>query len=280
MSFNADPNLAETDDQLINMKIQEILTILENFEQFKQEGVSKSEHIEELKVLLGRLYGYNEDLINLFFKLFSPHECSSFLEAMDEQRPVTIRTNTLKSRRKELIQNLMARRVGLEPVGDWSKVGLKINDSKVPIGATPEYLSGKYMLQSACSFMPVLSLAPKPGERVLDMAAAPGGKTSYIAQLMKNQGVLVANDLKKERLKALHFNIQRLGVTNCVVVSYDGRKLTNYIKGFDRVLLDAPCTGLGVISRDQSIKSNRVEFKFIFRLRWMFTKMLISKGSF
>lgn len=100
------------------------------------------------------------------------------------------------------------------------------------------------------------------------MAAAPGGKTSYIAQMMKNQGVLIANDSKKERLtvrftpyssdfKPLHFNLQRLGVSNCTVVNYDGRKLPQYIKGFDRILLDAPCTGLGVISRDPSIKSNR-----------------------
>ena len=161
----------------------------------------------------------------------------------------------------------MMRRINLEPVGDWSKVGLKINESKVPLGATPEYLSGMYMLQSASSFLPVLSLGPRPGERVLDMAAAPGGKTSYIAQMMKNQGVLIANDLKKERLKALHFNLQRLGVNNCAVVNFDGRKLPGMLKGFDRVLLDAPCTGLGVISRDPSIKSNRVNPLNILKLR-------------
>lgn len=120
---------------------------------------------------------------------------------MEEERPTTIRTNTLKTRRKDLAQALAARRVELEPVGDWSKVGLKINESKVAIGATPEYLGGHYMLQSACSFLPVLALAPKPGDKVLDMAAAPGGKTTYIAQMMKNQGVLVANDSKKDRLK-------------------------------------------------------------------------------
>jgi len=61
---------------------------------------------------------------------------------MEEERPVTIRTNTLKTKRKDLAQALMMRRINLEPVGDWSKVGLKINESKVPLGATPEYLSG------------------------------------------------------------------------------------------------------------------------------------------
>jgi 25S rRNA (cytosine2870-C5)-methyltransferase len=71
---------------------------------------------------------------------------------------------------------------------------------------------------------------------------------------MKNTGVLIANDLKKERLKSLNANLHRLGVTNCVVVNFDGRKIPSLFTKFDRVLLDAPCSGLGVISRDQSIK--------------------------
>ena len=78
---------------------------------------------------------------------------------------------------------------------------MKISESKVPIGATPEYLAGHYMLQSASSFLPVLALGPLPNERVLDLAAAPGGKTTYISQLMKNTGCVVANDSKLERLK-------------------------------------------------------------------------------
>lgn len=91
------------------------------------------------------------------------------------------------------------------------------------------------------------------------MAAAPGGKTTYIAQLMKNTGCVFANDLKKERLKALQFNVYRLGITNTVVTCKDGQKLPEIFPGsFDRVLLDAPCTGLGIISKDHSIKANRL----------------------
>lgn len=129
---------------------------------------------------------------------------------MEDERPVTIRTNTLKTKRKNLAQDLMQRKITLEPVGDWTKVGLKINESKIPVGATQEYLAGHYMLQSACSFLPVLALAPRPGERVLDMAAAPGGKTSYIAQMMKNSGILIANDSKKERLTVSDFPLRLL----------------------------------------------------------------------
>lgn len=115
------------------------------------------------------------------------------------------------------------------------------------------------MLQSASSFLPVLALDPQMNEKVLDMASAPGGKTSYIAQIMKNTGAIFANDLKKDRLKALQFNLFRLGITNTVVTCRDGRKYPEIFPNtFDRVLLDAPCTGLGIISKDFSIKSNRV----------------------
>jgi ribosomal RNA methyltransferase Nop2 len=199
--IRADETLAETDTQLLKMKINSHLKVLSDFKDLREDEKSRHEYIAELKEYFCNLYGYNKELMEIFFNLFSPHECSAFLDSMEEERPVTIRTNTLKTRRKDLAQALAQRRVELEPVGDWSKVGLKITESKVPIGATPEYLCGQYMLQSACSFLPVLALAPKPGERVLDMAAAPGGKTTYIGQMMKNQGVLVANDLKKDRLR-------------------------------------------------------------------------------
>lgn len=90
------------------------------------------------------------------------------------------------------------------------------------------------------------------------MASAPGGKTTYIAQLMKNTGSLFANDLKKERLRALQFNLYRLGVTNTAVTCRDGRKFASIFPStFDRILLDAPCTGLGIISKDPSIKATR-----------------------
>ena len=125
-------------------------------------------------------------------------------------------------------------------------------------GATPEYLAGHYMLQAASSFLPVISLSPQPNERVLDMASAPGGKTSHMAALMQNTGVIFANDANKARTKSLTANIHRLGCKNVVVCSYDGREFPKVLGGFDRVLLDAPCSGTGVISKDPSVKINKV----------------------
>jgi ribosomal RNA methyltransferase Nop2 len=93
---------------------------------------------------------------------------------------------------------------------------------------------------------------------VLDMSAAPGGKTSYLAQLMRNTGIIIANDLKAERQKATVANMHRLGVRNVVTSCYDGRKLGKLWKNrFNKILLDAPCSGLGVISRDPSVKVQR-----------------------
>lgn len=249
-------NILTADLNLVNMKINEILHILARFKTINPQK-TRVEYKIDLRKLFCRFFGYNPELMEYLMKLFNPHECHSFLESMDSSRPLTIRLNTLKTRKQELLKNLGSRGVNLEAMDENFKVGLKINASKVPIGATPEYLAGHYMLQSASSWLPVMALAPKKGETILDMAAAPGGKTSHIAQIMANEGVLVANDLKKERTKALFYNLQRLGITNTIVTNYDGRKLPSMMKNFDRVLLDSPCTGLGVISRDPSIKSNR-----------------------
>ena len=205
---------------------------------------------------LSEYYGYIPDLSELLLDIFSPAECVEYMEASDRPRPLVIRANTLKVTRKDLMESLSKRGVNLEGV-EWSKVAIKVTESTVPIGATPEYLAGYYMLQAAASLNPVMALAPQPGERVLDMSSAPGGKTSYIAQLMKNSGTVVANDLKPQRQKATVANLHRMGVKNAIVCCYDGRKIPKIMRGFDRVLLDAPCSGLGIISRDQSVKLQR-----------------------
>lgn len=191
----------------VNLKIQNIIDILSDFKNKRAKEMSRSDYMNELKNLVMVYYDYNEDIANLVLYLFPPNEAIEFLDSNNTQRVMTIRTNTLKSKRRELAKSLIQRGVNLDPLAEWSKVGLKIYDSQVPVGATPEYLSGQYMLQSGSSFLPVLALGIQEDEKILDMSAAPGGKTTYIAQLMKNTGLLVANDLKKERIKVYNYLI-------------------------------------------------------------------------
>ncbi|KAJ9118070.1 hypothetical protein QFC24_006342 [Naganishia onofrii] len=226
------------------------------------QGYSRSDHLTQLQHDIANYFGYNTFLVGKLMQLFSPPEALAFFEANETPRPVTIRTNTLRTRRRDLAQALINRGVNLEPIGKWSKVGLQVFESPVPVGATPEYMAGQYMLQAASSFLPVMALAPQPNERVLDMASAPGGKTTYISALLQNTGVVFANELNKARTKSLTANIHRMGCKNVVICSYDGREFPKVMGGFDRVLLDAPCSGTGVISKDPSVKVNKSERDF------------------
>ena len=247
----------------VRTRIIEIVKVLEDFKNLGALDRSRSEYVERLLKDICEYFGYTPLLAEKLFNLFSPSEALEFFEANEVARPITIRTNTLKTRRRDLAQSLVNRGVNLQPIGNWTKVGLQIFDSQVPIGATPEYLAGHYILQAASSFLPVIALDPQENERVLDMAAAPGGKTTYISALMKNTGCVFANDANKNRTKSLIANIHRLGCTNTIVCNYDAREFPKVIGGFDRILLDAPCSGTGVIGKDQSVKVSRTEKDFI-----------------
>ncbi|EAL66604.1 NOL1/NOP2/Sun family protein [Dictyostelium discoideum AX4] len=251
-------NLLNVDLPMVYQRIKDVIQTLENFGQQRKQGISRQTYMDRLREDICTYFGYSQWLAEVFLKIFNASEALEFFEANETHRPLTIRANTLKVRRKDLAEALIARGVHLEPI-KWSQVGLTIYDTQVAIGATPEYLAGQYIQQSASSFLPVLALAPQPNERVLDMCASPGGKTTYIAAMMKNTGTLVANDVNKDRIKSLVANIHRLGVKNCMVSNLDGRQYPSVLSGFDRVLVDAPCVGLGVISKDPQIKISKSE---------------------
>ncbi|KAI9699450.1 MAG: rRNA (cytosine-C5-)-methyltransferase nop2 [Candelina mexicana] len=251
------------DLQLLRTRIIETIRVLDNFSKLSEANRSRADYTSQLLKDICAYYGYSTFLAEKLFNLFPPREAFAFFEANETARPVVIRTNTLRTHRRDLAQALINRGVVLEPVGKWSKVGLQIFESQVPLGATPEYLAGHYIIQAASSFLPVMALAPQEHERILDMASAPGGKTTYIAALMKNTGCIFANDSNKTRAKGLIGNIHRLGAKNTIVCNYDAREFPKVIGGFDRVLLDAPCSGTGVIAKDPSVKTNKTEKDFM-----------------
>lgn len=244
---------------IVHQRIKNVIYVLSDFANRREADRKRKEYMDILRKDLCTYYSYNDFLMSRFIDMFPLTELIAFLEANEVSRPIAIRTNTLKTKRRNLAQALISRGVNLDPLGKWTKVGLVVYDSPVPIGATPEYLAGHYMIQGASSFLPVMSLAPQPGERVLDMCAAPGGKTSYIAQLMKNTGFIFVNDVNKDRLKAVIGNIHRLGIANTAISNYDARSFPTVMGNFSRVLLDAPCSGTGVISKDPTVKAGKTE---------------------
>ncbi|KAI0467802.1 NOL1/NOP2/sun family-domain-containing protein [Xylaria cf. heliscus] len=248
-------NLLAPDLQLLRQRISDTIRVLDDFANLSEPGTSRSEYTAQFLKDICAYYGYSEFLAEKLLGLFPPREALAFFDANETPRPIVIRTNTLKTSRRELASALINRGVTLEPVGKWSKVGLQIFESNVPLGATPEYLAGHYILQAASSFLPCMALAPQEGERILDMASAPGGKTTYLAALMKNTGCIFANDPSKTRSRGLIGNVHRLGVRNVIVCNYDARDFPKVMGGFDRVLL--------VIAKDPSVKTNKTEKDFI-----------------
>lgn len=139
----------------------------------------------------------------------------------------------------------------------WCEEGFWIEHAKKErrdIGNLMEHSLGYFYTQEAASMIPPLVLEPEKYDAVLDMAASPGSKTTQIAALMGNKGILVANDYTTERMKPLSLNMQRCGITNCIITLMQGQWFRNL--SFDKVLLDAPCSGTGTIRK--SLKTIRV----------------------
>ncbi|MFA6889281.1 MAG: RsmB/NOP family class I SAM-dependent RNA methyltransferase, partial [Candidatus Woesearchaeota archaeon] len=115
------------------------------------------------------------------------------------------------------------------------------------VGNLIEHSLGFIYIQEAASMIPPVVLDPQPGEIILDMCAAPGSKTTQIAQYMNNEGILIANDFQYQRLQALGLNMQRCGLRNCILTMMEGHWFKEF--QFDRILVDAPCSGTGTIRK-------------------------------
>jgi len=163
----------------------------------------------------------------------------------------SVRINTLKKPVSEVLARVQ-KDWNTEPI-PWCPEGFFVEHKRgrLDVGNTVEHCLGYYYVQEAASMIPPVVLQPQPGERVLDMAASPGSKASQMAQMMKNEGVLIANDVAGMRLAALGINLQRCGVLNAITTQMKGEQMKDM--EFDKVLLDAPCSGTGTIRK--SIKT-------------------------
>jgi len=162
----------------------------------------------------------------------------------------SIRVNTIKIAIEELKERL-ENSWNLEPI-PWCKEGFWIEHGKKErrdIGNLIEHSLGYFYLQEAASMIPPIALEPKPHEIVLDIAASPGSKTTQIAQYMENEGILIANDYTIERMKPLSINLQRCGVSNAIITLMEGQRFKKSGIEFDKVLVDAPCSGTGTIRK-------------------------------
>merc|ERR1712113_1053877 len=144
---------------LVARGIKGALNVLENFQELRQKGKKRSDYITQIRDGIMICFGYNRYVAEMYINIFSPTEVLQAIKANELSRPTTIRINTLKTRRNRLITLLFDRGANLAPFGKWSKVGLVVYESTIPLGTTPEYMAGYYILQGASSFLPCLALS-------------------------------------------------------------------------------------------------------------------------
>jgi len=196
------------------------------------------------------------------------------LEANERPLTSSIRVNTLKIQPGELRNRLENKGFELQTI-EWISYGFEILKETYNLGSLHEYLQGYFYLQNVASMLPAIILDPKPGETVIDMCAAPGGKATHMAQIMNNKGSLILIERNSKRIPALEINLRRMGVLNSIVLNFDAINLQKLNIEADKVLLDAPCTGEGLIRQDKSRKKSKTQ-KDIEKLAGIQKKLLNS----
>lgn len=199
-------------------------------------------------------------------------DSDAFFEYMVKPIRPSIRINTLKCEIEQVVENL-ARRFELKRI-PWCDEGFYINTENY--GDIMEYRLGLIFPQESASMIPPLLLELSNKDIVLDMCAAPGAKTTQIAQYMENRGCVIANEPNIRRINVLISNLQRCGVLNTQVTRFDGRFFSKYEKRFDSILVDAPCSNAGMVRKNfKYLKSWREkEIEHLSRLQ----KALITAG--
>jgi len=182
---------------------------------------------------------------------FGHDTAEALCEASNSEAPTTLRVNTLVTTPEDLVR-------AIEKAGGHAEKRTQIPEELTYSGVKPPvrmkaFQDGHFMLQDAASMLPAHLLEPRPGQHILDMCAAPGGKATHIAQLTNDNACVVAMDLDPRRLGRVHDNVRRLGLCAVSLVGGDGTRPPAG-RCFDRVLVDAPCSGLGTLRRHPDLK--------------------------
>lgn len=198
-------------------------------------------------------YSYPKWLTGKYIDLLGAEFAEQLLDAGNSTPELTVRANTLRVSADELSKKL--KEEGVEAIyGKYMEEAIVIK-SPVSIAKLEAFQKGLFQVQDESSMLPAKVLAPQPGERVLDACSAPGGKATHLAQLMQNSGAVIARDIHEHKLKLIDDAAARLGIDIIKSQLHDAALPdTLNEKTFDRVLLDAPCTGLGIIRRKPDIK--------------------------
>lgn len=187
-----------------------------------------------------------EKFIDELYEMYSPVTVDKILLGMTDDRYLTLRVNTIKYNIYDLMKYFRERNIKFERVSWYSDALVIKNAKEKDIQKLDIYEKGYIYFQSLSSMVPPLALNPKKGEKILDMTAAPGSKTTEMAALMENDGEILANELDKIRCERLKYNVQMQGADIVTVINRRAEKLGDeYVEAFDKVLLDAPCSGEG-----------------------------------
>ncbi len=179
-------------------------------------------------------------------------EWDLFLERLAHPLPTVLWTNTLRITPSHLAQLLRAEGIELKPL-PWYPPAFRVLQAPTAIGNTWEYYAGLFHIQEEVSLLPVALLNPQPGERILDLCAAPGNKTAQMAVAMHNEGTVVANDHNRHRIGAIRAVVDRLGLINVSILVSDGTSFSPRNGNFDKVLVDVPCSCEGTSRKSPGV---------------------------
>jgi 16S rRNA (cytosine967-C5)-methyltransferase len=215
---------------------------------------------KDLTGFMSRFYSYPEWLVNRWLKAFGEDFTEDLMSAQNNFPDLNIRVNSLKTNRKQLINYLADQGINAEPLR-FSPEGLRLKDFRGRAERLKPFMDGMFQVQDQAAQVVSHLLSPCPGDNIIDICAGFGGKSSHLQELMENRGKVLALDMSFKRLKSHKENCRRLGVSNInPVVANAGESLSWLYKGgFNKALIDAPCLGLGVISRHPDIKWNKKE---------------------